>query len=81
MTASVVLVVLSIVTVPVVVSSALFFKKASSTFTVNVSPLIAVVAFVPPAIVNVSPGVIPVDPESPATVVSDTAKSISPSSS
>ena len=42
----------------------------------------AVVAFVPPAIVKVSPGVIPVEPESPATVVSETAKSnvLSPSS-
>ena len=41
----------------------------------------AVVAFVPPAIVKVSPGVIPVEPESPATVVSETAKSIVPSES
>ena len=45
---------------------------------VRVSPLIAVEMFVPPAIVRVSPGVIPVEPESLATVRSDTAKSMSP---
>ena len=45
---------------------------------VNVSPLIVVVTFVPPAIVSVSPGVIAVEPVSPATVVSETTKSISP---
>ena len=72
---------LAIVTVPLVVSSASFFRKASSTLTVRVSPLIAVVAFVPPAMVSVSPGVMPVEPLSPATVVSETAKSSVPSAS
>ena len=69
------------VIIPVVVSSALVTKKASSTLTVRVSPDIALVAFVPPAIVRVSPGGIPVEPLSPATVVSATAKSIVPSAS
>ena len=45
---------------------------------VNVSPDVAVVQLVPPAIVSVSPGVIPVDPPSLATVRSATTKSMSP---
>ena len=46
----------------------------SVALTVRVSPDIDVVTFVPPAIVRVSPGVMPVDPLSPATVVFATVK-------
>ena len=67
------------VMIPVVVSSSSFLRNASATLTVRVSPTMALVAFVPPAIVRVSPGVMPVDPLSPATVVSDTTKSSVPS--
>ena len=45
---------------------------------VRVSPDIVVVTLVPPAIFNVFPGIIAVEPESPEIPKADTIKSISP---